>query len=114
MRKSLFVISMVLFAFGTFSVIADEAPTTDVPAVQQAEQQEEVQAAEAAQEAEAVESCSEESLDSLIINVDLFAFEAAAGQSCGGAICGKFEYCCNPSCSICVPFGMSCTQEACN
>lgn len=45
--------------------------------------------------------------------------EAAAtgvskGESCGGATCGTFEYCCNPSCSICVLYGMSCTQQSCN
>jgi hypothetical protein len=37
-----------------------------------------------------------------------------AGEQCGGVICGKGTYCCNPSCSRCVLFGMSCTQEACN
>jgi hypothetical protein len=36
-----------------------------------------------------------------------------AGQQCGGAVCGKFEYCCNPTCSLCLPYGMSCTQIAC-
>lgn len=37
-----------------------------------------------------------------------------AGEICGSKICGKGTYCCNASCSRCVPFGMSCTQEACN
>lgn len=36
------------------------------------------------------------------------------GQQCGGAVCGKGTYCCNPTCSLCLPFGMSCTQEVCN
>ncbi len=37
-----------------------------------------------------------------------------AGESCGGTICGTFEYCCNPSCGTCVFYGMSCTQQSCN
>jgi hypothetical protein len=37
-----------------------------------------------------------------------------AGEICGSKICGKGTYCCNASCSNCVPFGMSCTQQACN
>ncbi|HEX2164138.1 MAG TPA: hypothetical protein VHM02_09335 [Thermoanaerobaculia bacterium] len=36
------------------------------------------------------------------------------GEVCGSKICGKGTYCCNASCSRCVPFGMSCTQEACS
>jgi len=35
------------------------------------------------------------------------------GQLCGGNVCGKFKYCCNPSCGICVYYGMSCTQQSC-
>lgn len=44
------------------------------------------------------------------------ATEAALviGQQCGGAICGKGTYCCNPTCSLCLPFNMSCTQQVCN
>ena len=37
-----------------------------------------------------------------------------AGEQCGGVTCPKFQYCCNPSCSRCVLYGMSCTQESCN
>ena len=37
-----------------------------------------------------------------------------AGEPCGGVFCGKFEYCCNPTCNACVPFGWGCTQEVCN
>ncbi len=37
-----------------------------------------------------------------------------AGEQCGGVICPKFQYCCNPSCNICVPYGWSCTQQSCN
>ena len=39
---------------------------------------------------------------------------AGAGENCGGVVCPKFTYCCNASCSRCVPYGMSCTQESCN
>ena len=35
------------------------------------------------------------------------------GAYCGGVTCGLFQYCCNPSCGICVFYGMSCTQESC-
>ena len=35
------------------------------------------------------------------------------GQQCGNAVCGKGTYCCNASCSRCVPKGMFCTQEDC-
>jgi hypothetical protein len=34
--------------------------------------------------------------------------------TCGGKVCGKGTYCCNPSCGTCVPKGMSCTQQSCN
>jgi hypothetical protein len=37
-----------------------------------------------------------------------------AGEPCGGIICPKGKYCCNPSCNICVLPGMSCTQQSCN
>ena len=37
-----------------------------------------------------------------------------SGESCGGVTCGPFQYCCNPSCNICVSYGMSCTQQSCN
>ena len=39
--------------------------------------------------------------------------DAYVGQSCGGNVCGKGQYCCNASCGICVAYGMSCTQQAC-
>jgi len=38
---------------------------------------------------------------------------SALGESCGGVICGKGTYCCNPSCGVCVPYGMSCPQVSC-
>ncbi len=37
-----------------------------------------------------------------------------AGEQCGGVICPKGTYCCNPTCNACVLFGMSCTQQSCN
>ena len=41
-------------------------------------------------------------------------FEAGlVGEPCGGTVCGVKEYCCNPTCSLCLPYGMSCTQQAC-
>lgn len=35
------------------------------------------------------------------------------GQVCNQAICGPGEYCCNESCSRCVPLGEGCTREFC-
>jgi hypothetical protein len=37
-----------------------------------------------------------------------------AGQQCGGVICGAGLSCCNPSCNICTPKGVECTQQSCN
>lgn len=37
-----------------------------------------------------------------------------AGEPCGGVICSKGTYCCNPTCNMCVLPGMSCTQQVCN
>lgn len=39
--------------------------------------------------------------------------DEGAEATCGGNTCGKGTYCCNASCGICVPKGMSCTQQAC-
>lgn len=35
-------------------------------------------------------------------------------NSCGGAICAPGTFCCNPSCGICTPKGVNCTQQSCN
>lgn len=37
-----------------------------------------------------------------------------AGEQCGGVICGAGLHCCNPSCNICTPKGVECTQQSCN
>lgn len=39
---------------------------------------------------------------------------AFIGESCGGVVCGKGTYCCNPSCGTCAPLGMGCSQQSCN
>jgi len=41
------------------------------------------------------------------------AARQGAGAACGTATCGKGEYCCNESCSLCVPEGNFCTQQVC-
>lgn len=41
------------------------------------------------------------------------SLEVEAGETCGSKICGKGTYCCNASCSNCVPYGMACTQQVC-
>lgn len=35
-------------------------------------------------------------------------------ESCGGRICAPGTFCCNPSCGICTPKGVNCTQQSCN
>jgi hypothetical protein len=37
-----------------------------------------------------------------------------SATTCGGTVCGKGTFCCNPSCGTCVPKGMECTQQSCN
>jgi hypothetical protein len=39
--------------------------------------------------------------------------DAPPPPSCGGHSCGAGQYCCNPSCGICAPFGAACIQIAC-
>lgn len=36
------------------------------------------------------------------------------GEVCGDAVCGPGQYCCNASCSMCVPEGNFCTQQVCD
>ncbi|HMJ12411.1 MAG TPA: hypothetical protein VK524_13395 [Polyangiaceae bacterium] len=36
-----------------------------------------------------------------------------APVTCGSAVCGKGEFCCNASCSTCAPRGGACTQQVC-
>jgi hypothetical protein len=35
------------------------------------------------------------------------------GEECNGVVCGAGEYCCNYSCSTCVPDGGFCTMQVC-
>ena len=35
------------------------------------------------------------------------------GEACGSRTCAGGQYCCNASCSLCAPMGMSCTTEVC-
>jgi hypothetical protein len=39
--------------------------------------------------------------------------EFLSGEQCGAVVCGKFKYCCNPTCNLCLPYGLSCTLETC-
>ncbi len=43
----------------------------------------------------------------------LVSSEQELGQVCGSVACAAGTWCCNASCSRCVPKGMQCTQEAC-
>jgi hypothetical protein len=44
----------------------------------------------------------------------LVSSEQELGQQCGSVVCAAGTFCCNASCSRCVPKGMQCTQEACS
>lgn len=37
-------------------------------------------------------------------------------EPCGDRVCGANQFCCNPTCSLCLPEdqGLSCTQEVCD
>jgi hypothetical protein len=39
--------------------------------------------------------------------------QGQGGESCGAAVCGPGEFCCNSSCSVCAPLGGACTTQAC-
>jgi hypothetical protein len=41
------------------------------------------------------------------------AQESGGGEPCGLVVCGAGEFCCNASCSRCVPPGGACTEEDC-
>jgi len=112
MRKGIFVLLMVM----TVVVLANAATptppaeTNDASSAQVAEQpQAEFDfALWAAQQGQAP-MCTYEPADD-----SPFALERRpSGQNCGGVTCGLFQYCCNPSCGICVYYGMSCTQQSC-
>lgn len=36
------------------------------------------------------------------------------GEDCNQRTCGKNQFCCNYSCSICAPLGGACTQQVCD
>ena len=112
MRKGMFVLLVVTTVFAlanaatpTPSVETQDASVAQVSEVPQAEFN---FAAWAAQQADGP-MCTYEPADE-------FPFAAErrpGGANCGGVTCGAFQYCCNPSCGICVYYGMSCTQESC-
>lgn len=117
MRKTLFVLLVGILTFGA-SAQAEDTPQAELQQaeLQQAEQQDQAPAEPSGNAPQVTsESCSELPANALGGNLVFSADEVpAAGQTCGGAVCGRGEYCCNPSCSRCVPFGWSCTQESCN
>jgi len=99
MRKTLFVLLIAVLTFGALLAQADDTP--------QAKPQDQVRM-------EALADTSQAPTE-----MDLgwglsFSTNLTAGELCGGVICGRGEYCCNPSCSTCVLIGMSCTQQSCN
>ncbi len=103
-------LAIVLLAF---PVLASDAPTAQAEASEKAVEQDAPDKTAPA----SCESASEATQDAAALPFGAQPFQElqpAAGGSCGGAVCGKFEWCCNPSCSRCVLIGMQCTQESCN
>lgn len=49
----------------------------------------------------------------LMAGVQLDHTGACQQETCGNAVCGAGTYCCNASCSMCVPDGYACIQIAC-
>jgi hypothetical protein len=45
---------------------------------------------------------------------EALAIGPASAEFCGGRICPAGTSCCNPSCGICTPKGVNCTQQSCN
>ncbi|HEY0480333.1 MAG TPA: hypothetical protein VGD37_22595 [Kofleriaceae bacterium] len=45
---------------------------------------------------------------------ETLAIGPASAEICGGRICPAGTSCCNPSCGICTPKGVNCTQQSCN
>ncbi|MEE8526392.1 MAG: hypothetical protein V3T72_20850 [Thermoanaerobaculia bacterium] len=114
MRKKLFILPLAM-ALLAFPALADDAaPAPEPSAVQQETAPQ--PSTEVAQPAscESSVSAAQKAAFAPLASEPFQGLQPAAGASCGGAICGKFEYCCNPSCALCVPLGMSCTQESCN
>ena len=36
------------------------------------------------------------------------------GEACGAVICAPSLHCCNPTCSMCTPSGVECSQQTCD
>lgn len=113
-RKSLVLFAAVLVTLATFAFAGDTPEPTAQP-------QTTANAAEPTVDATAADATATTAIDATVTTEILPAacsaatfLDLKAGASCGGATCGAGEYCCNPSCSRCVPFGMGCTQESCN
>lgn len=105
-KKTLVLFAAVLITLTTFAFAGDMPEPTAQPAQPQT-------TADAAEPTAAADATV--TTETLPAACSAAAFgDLQAGASCGSATCGAGEYCCNPSCSRCVLFGMSCTQEACN
>ncbi len=114
MRKTLFVlVTLTVLTLGT--AVAEEPAASPAQPRQDLQTEQTQPPAEPQAPAQNAEAAAESCPQSESLGLELSpAPILQAGQSCGGAICGKGQYCCNPSCSICVPYGWSCTQQSCN
>lgn len=106
MRRGWFLCLVVLMVALAGVVWAEEETATEVSVAQDA-------VAESQVEAQAPALCQEPAPEAALVADFEQILKTAAGQACGGATCGPFEYCCNPTCSLCLPYGMSCKQVAC-
>ena len=115
MRKTLMILlaAAVLTALGGVSFADPVTPAAEDEAQPRAQVDEGLDLTQAGEEKSSVEDevCS---TDAAFDSPSRVVESAGAGENCGGVVCPKFTYCCNASCSRCVPYGMSCTQESCN
>lgn len=112
MRTKLFIVSLAM-VFLALPALADDAAAPEASPVQQ-ETAAPQPSVEASPSADSSTPAVQEAAFNPLASEPFQDLEPAAGASCGGVICSKFTYCCNPSCALCVPYGMSCTQESCN
>ena len=112
MKKTLFVLlmSMVVVALAHAATPTTPVVTEDAAETQVSEQPRATFDLLAWSEQQTVAPmCTYDSAE----EVPFFVESRSGGQNCGGVTCGLFQYCCNPSCGICVYYGMSCTQQSC-
>ncbi|MCP3956838.1 MAG: hypothetical protein GY719_03190 [bacterium] len=116
MRKTMMTLLAAVLITTLGAVAFAEPVPESTPATDEAQQAQTDQSTDLAKPAEEQESVEADvcSAGAAFESPARIIESAGAGELCGGVVCPKFTYCCNPSCSRCVFYGMSCTQESCN